>query len=233
MGAAGRRTSPLPIFLLTEDSRQTPPDDPERRMGKGLTKAEGNSGSLAEKRKGIRWRGRDPKGFPRAGTLVRFHSRSSATGRFFSFRRHLAPFPLSLSIHSSSAHPPSLFNFIPHHPPFLPPLSLLSVLLTTSSCTLHYLSSYRTHRLTISQVFRYIRRGQRVHLDLRHRPRLQRRRLWYRDWYFHPRPSVLSRNLPTSHLCAPQEVSSVVFFRSFCEHQVWRRTLPNRTRSYP
>ena len=127
MGTAGRRTSPLPIFLLTEDSRQTPPDDPERRMGKGLTKAEGNSGSLAEKRKGIRWRGRDPKGFPRAGTLVRFHSRSSATGRLFSFRRHLAPYPLSLSIHSSSAHPPSLFNFIPHHPPFLPPLSLLSV----------------------------------------------------------------------------------------------------------
>ncbi|OBZ67558.1 hypothetical protein A0H81_12424 [Grifola frondosa] len=55
-----------------------------------------------------------------------------------------------------------------------------------------------------SQVFRPFLCQHCVHLHLRHRPRLQRRRLWHRARHLHRRTTLLPCHIPAPHICAPK-----------------------------
>ena len=109
-----------------------------------------------------------------------------------------SPFPVAPSPHSV------------HTPPSSLPYPSTNDLMCVPSR-----SRWLYARLTaVLQVLQSLRRDQRVDGDLRHRVGLQRRRVWNRTGHLHPRPSLLSRNIPAQDVRSSEEVSRYLLSRS-------------------
>ena len=129
-------------------------------------------------------------------------------------------FSLPSSFHSSLTY---LFRSPPPRAPPAAPCSLLrpipilahttnQLLNATASCefslaTEALIAAQYNDRISRLAQVRPLGGDKRVDRDLRHRPRLQRRRLRDRAGNLHPRPALLPRHLPAPDLHIPKEVS--------------------------